>query len=50
MTHALEAIEIKCPKCKQTEIIYLPNEAMPKCPEGKIQMIIQEVLRGGKTY
>ncbi len=50
MTNSLGPVEIKCPKCKHTEIIYLPKEAMPKCPECKIQMIIQEVLREGKAY
>ena len=49
MAHALEPIEIKCPKCKHTEIIYLPDEEIPKCPECNIQMIISELLREGKS-
>lgn len=43
-------IEVSCPKCKHTEIIYLQKEDMPKCPKCKIRMIIREVLREGKSY
>ena len=43
-------IEVICPKCKHTEIIYLQKEDMPKCPKCKIRMIIREVLREGKSY
>ena len=43
-------IEIICPECKHTEIMYLLKEDMPKCPKCKIRMIIREVLREGKSY
>jgi hypothetical protein len=43
-------IEVLCPKCKLTEIIYLQKEDMPKCPKCKIRMGIREVLREGKSY
>ena len=43
-------IEVKCPKCKLTEIIYLQKEDIPKCPECDVRMIIQEILVEGKSY
>jgi ribosomal protein S27E len=45
-----EPIEIKCPKCNRTEIIYLPIEDFPKCPDCKIEMVIKELLDEGKSY
>jgi ribosomal protein S27E len=44
------AVELMCPKCKRTEIIYVPAEEVPKCPDCNIRMIIKEVLREGKSY
>ncbi|MBA4366504.1 MAG: hypothetical protein C0403_02575 [Desulfobacterium sp.] len=44
-----EPIEIKCPKCNHTEIIYLPKEDFPKCPDCKIEMVIKELLDEGKS-
>jgi hypothetical protein len=44
-----EPIEIKCPKCNRTEIIYLPKEDFPKCPDCKIGMVIKELLDEGKS-
>jgi ribosomal protein S27E len=43
-------IEVICPECKHTEIIYLQKEDMPKCPKCEIRMTIREVLREGKSY
>ncbi|MFC1829843.1 hypothetical protein ACFL0O_09545 [Thermodesulfobacteriota bacterium] len=43
-------LEVKCPKCKFTEIIYIQKEDIPRCPECDIQMIIQEILVEGKSY
>ena len=43
-------IEIICPKCKHTEIIYLQKEDMPKCSKCNTRMGIREVLREGKSY
>ena len=45
-----EAVQIKCPKCKRTQIIYIPDEEFPDCPDCKIQMIIEELLNEGKSY
>jgi len=45
-----EPIEIKCPKCDRTEILYLPEENMPKCQECRVSMVIKELLKEGKSY
>jgi len=46
----LEPVEIKCPKCNRTEIIFLPKDDMPKCPECRVRMFIRELLKEGKSY
>ncbi|MDY0275809.1 MAG: hypothetical protein RBR42_10330 [Desulfomicrobium sp.] len=43
-----EFIEVACPKCKKTQIIYVPEEDIPTCEFCKIKMIIKEVLTEGK--
>ena len=43
-----EAVEVCCPTCKRTQIIYLPDEKMPDCPVCRVKMIIKEVLIDGK--
>jgi ribosomal protein S27E len=45
-----EPIQVLCPKCRHTEIIYLPVEDLPRCPECGNQMIIEELLDEGKSY
>ena len=45
-----EAVEIKCPRCKRTEILYLPEENMPKCRKCRVDMVIKELLKEGKSY
>lgn len=45
-----EPIEIKCPKCDRTEILYLPEENMPKCQKCQVSMVIKELLKEGKSY
>jgi len=45
-----EPVEIICPKCRHTEIIYLPIEEFPHCPECQTTMIISELLDEGKSY
>jgi ribosomal protein S27E len=45
-----EPVQVKCPKCKRTQIIYIPQEAVPDCPDCKIQMNIEELLDEGKSY
>lgn len=43
-----EAVEVICPKCRETRIVYFPRESMPTCPVCKIEMIVKEVLTEGK--
>jgi len=50
MREKMQAIEVVCPRCKRTEIVYLPNEDIPKCSECDIRMVIRELLREGKSY
>ena len=50
MREGSEAIEVKCPKCDRTEIIYLPEEEMPVCADCNIRMVIKELLDEGKSY
>ncbi len=45
-----EAVEIMCPKCKRTAIVYFPMEELPKCDGCGIRMVIRELLREGKSY
>ncbi len=44
-----EPIQVICPKCRYTSIIYIPIEAMPRCPECGTPMIIKELLDEGKS-
>jgi len=44
------AVEVMCPKCRRTEILYVPAEEVPKCPDCNVRMTIKEVLREGKSY
>ena len=50
MRNKKEPIEVVCPKCKRTEIIYLPNEEMPECERCSLRMVIRELLDEGKSY
>lgn len=45
-----EPVEIICPRCRHTEIIYFPVNDLPKCPQCKIRMSISELLDEGKSY
>jgi len=45
-----EAVQVKCPICDHTEIIYIPKEEIPECPKCKVEMIIRELLDEGKSY
>jgi len=46
----LTMVEVKCPLCDHTQIIYVPKESMPECPVHKIKMNISEVLEEGKSF
>lgn len=50
MTKKLEPIEVECPKCRETQIVYIPKETIPKCPKCNVQMVIRELLDEGKSY
>jgi ribosomal protein S27E len=43
-----EAVEVMCPICKHSQIVYFPEEEMPECPKCKKKMIVKEVLTEGK--
>lgn len=43
-----EFVEVICPQCRQTRIIAVPEEPMPRCEICKREMIIKEVLTEGK--
>lgn len=45
----VEPVEIKCPRCNRTEILYLPEETMPKCRQCRVGMVIKELLKEGKS-
>jgi len=44
------AVELICLKCKRAEILYVPAEEIPKCPDCGVRMLIKEILREGKSY
>lgn len=44
-----EAVEVRCPKCGRLQIVYIPNEQIPKCPDDGTQMTIRELLDEGKA-
>jgi len=46
----LQPVEVKCPKCGRTQIIYIPKEDIPNCPDCNIPMLINELLEEGKSY
>lgn len=50
MRDKVEAVEVKCPKCGITLIIYMPQEEIPLCPECHVRMVIKELLDEGKSY
>lgn len=50
MKEKVEAVEVKCPKCGRRQIVYIPKEPIPRCPDCKVQMIISELLDEGKSY
>lgn len=50
MREKAEAVEVKCPKCGRTQIVYIPKEEIPKCPDDGTQMYIIELLDEGKSY
>lgn len=43
-----EAVEVVCPKCRQTQIVYFPKENMPVCQHCRIEMVLKEILTEGK--
>ncbi len=45
-----EPVEVICPRCRYTEIVYFPVEDLPVCPHCNIRMSISELLDEGKSY
>ncbi|GBE15709.1 hypothetical protein BMS3Abin14_01784 [bacterium BMS3Abin14] len=50
MREKAEAVQVKCPKCGRTAIIYLPKEEIPRCPDCGVRMVLCELLDEGKSY
>ncbi len=50
MRDSKEPVQVKCPKCKRTQIVYIPEEEIPDCPNCKVQMNIEELLDKSKSY
>jgi ribosomal protein S27E len=46
----IEPIEVVCPRCRATAIVYIPREPIPRCPECGREMIFRELLDEGKSY
>jgi ribosomal protein S27E len=45
-----EPIEVVCPNCRRTEIVYIPKESIPRCEDCDRRMVLRELLREGKSY
>ena len=45
-----EAVEIVCPNCKRTEIVYITKEDMTKCEDCSSPMVFRELLKEGKSF
>ncbi len=45
-----QPVEVVCPRCRRTQIIYIPKEAVPVCPDCHVKMVLREILREGKSY
>ncbi len=43
-----KAVEVICPKCRQTQIVYFPKETMPVCQQCRVDMVLKEILTEGK--
>jgi ribosomal protein S27E len=50
MREKSEAVEVQCPKCRHTLIIYIPKEEIPRCPSCGTRMVIKELLDEGKSF
>lgn len=48
-----EPVQLVCPKCRNTIIVMLPIEDLPRCENPECEgcrMIIDELLDEGKSY
>jgi len=45
-----ESVEVICPRCRYTQIVTLPMDDLPRCPQCKTRMSISELLDEGKSY
>ena len=46
----VELVEVRCPKCRESQIIDIQREEIPKCERCKTRMILHEILTEGKSY
>lgn len=48
-----ESVQIVCPLCRESSIVTLPIEDLPRCPNPECKgckMIIEELLDEGKSF
>ena len=48
-----EPVQVRCPRCGERSIIYLPVDDLPVCPNPDCRgsrMIIEELLDEGKSF
>ena len=45
-----EPVEVICPQCRRTEIVYLDKEKMPECPKCGVKMVLHDILKNGKMH
>ena len=50
MSERNQPVEVVCPKCQRTQIVYIPKEQIPNCPDCGTSMVLRELLREGKSY
>ena len=46
MQESIEPVEIVCPKCQRTEIVYLPKESIPNCEQYDVPMMLRDEVIG----
>ena len=49
MRDKAEPVQLECPRCRYTLIVYIPIEQIPRCPKCDMPMIIRELLDEGKS-
>lgn len=49
MREKLEPVEVCCPRCGRTQIVYLPEEKPPVCPEDRLVMVVRDPVGDGRS-